>query len=59
METESLPIHWVMQAEFKSQQVVTHVECDNGILQSCTMKLQTQGYKTCEWCGEDTALINN
>lgn len=57
--TESLPIHWVVQSEFKSQQVVTHVECDNGILQTCTMKLQTQGYKTCEWCGEDTALINN
>lgn len=59
VETELLPIHWVTQAEFKSQQVVTHVECDNGTLQSCTLKLQTQGYKTCEWCGEDTALINN
>ena len=59
VETELLPIHWVMQAEFKSQQVVTHVEADNGILQSCTMKLQTQGYKTCEWCGEDTSFINN
>ena len=58
-ETESLPVHWVIQYEFKSQQVVTHVECDNGILQTCTMKLQTQGFKTCEWCGEDTALINN
>jgi hypothetical protein len=59
VETESLPIHWVLQAEFKSQQVVTHVECDNGVLQTCTLKIQTQGYKTCEWCGEDTALINN
>jgi hypothetical protein len=59
INTELLPIHWVMQSEFKSQQVVTHVECDNGILQTCTMKIQTQGYKTCEWCGEDTALINN
>jgi hypothetical protein len=59
IETELLPIHWVVQSEFKSQQVVTHVECDNGILQSCTMKIQTQGYKTCEWCGEETALINN
>ena len=59
VQTELFPIHWVIQAEFKSQQVVTHVECDNGILQTCTMKLQTQGYKTCEWCGEDTAFINN
>lgn len=58
-ETESLPVHWVIQSEFKSQQVVTHVECDNGILQSCTMKIQTQGFKTCEWCGEDTAYINS
>lgn len=58
VETQKLPIHWVTQAEFKSQQVVTHVECDNGILQTCTLKIQTQGYKTCEWCGEDTALIN-
>jgi len=59
VSTETLEIHWVLQAEFKSQQVVTHVECDNGILQSCTMKIQTQGYKTCEWCGENTALINS
>ena len=59
VQTELLPIHWVLQSEFKSQQVVTHVECDNGILQTCTLKIQTQGYKTCEWCGEDTALINN
>lgn len=59
MNTELLPIHWVIQSEFKSQQVVTHVECDNGILQSCTMKIQTQGFKTCEWCGEDTAYINS
>ena len=54
-----LPIHWVIQSEFKSQQVVTYAGCDNGILQTCTVKIQTQGYKTCEWCGEDTALINN
>ena len=59
VETERLDIHWIMQAEFKSQQVVTHVECDNGILQSCSVKIQTQGYKSCEWCGEDTAFINN
>lgn len=55
---ESLDVHWIMQAEFKQQQVVTHVACDNGVLQSCSMKIQTQGYKTCEWCGEDTTLIN-
>jgi hypothetical protein len=59
MNTELLPIHWVIQSEFKSQQVVTHVEADNGILQTCTMKIQTQGFKTCEWCGEDTAYINS
>jgi len=59
LETEELDIHWILQAEFKSQQVVTHVECDNGILQSCSLKIQTQGYKTCEWCGEDTAYINS
>jgi hypothetical protein len=59
MNTELLPIHWVIQSEFKSQQVVTHVECDKGILQTCTMKIQTQGFKTCEWCGEDTAYINS
>lgn len=59
VQTEEYEIHWIMQAEFKSQQLVTHVECDNGILQSCSMKIQTQGYKTCEWCGEDTALINS
>jgi len=59
IQTEEYEIHWVTQAEFKSQQLVTHVECDNGILQSCSIKLQTQGYKTCEWCGEDTALINS
>jgi hypothetical protein len=47
-----------MQSEFKSQQVVTHAECSAGVLQTCTMKIQTQGFKTCEHCGEDTAFIN-
>ena len=57
-ETEELDIHWILQAEFKSQQIVTHVECEGGLLQSCSMKIQTQGFKTCEWCGEDTTFIN-
>lgn len=57
-DTETLPIHWIQQAEFKSQQIVTHVECGGGVLQACTMKIQTQGFKTCEHCGEDTAFIN-
>jgi len=58
-DTETLPIHWIQQAEFKSQQVVTHVDCSAGVLQTCTMKIQTQGFKTCEHCGEDTAFINS
>lgn len=58
VQTESLDIHWIMQAEFKSQQVVTHVACDGGLLQTCSVKVQTQGGKSCEWCGEDTALTN-
>ena len=58
-DTESLPIHWIQQAEFKSQQIVTHVDCSAGVLQTCTMKIQTQGFKTCEHCGEDTAFINS
>lgn len=58
-ETETLDIHWIMQAEFKHQQVITHVEADGGLLQSCSVKIQTQGFKTCEWCGEDTSLINS
>lgn len=57
--TENLPIHWIMQAEFKSQQVITHVECEHGMLQTCSLKIQTQGYKSCEWCGEDSALVNS
>jgi len=57
-DTEELDIHWILQAEFKSQQIVTHVECEGGLLQSCSMKIQTQGFKTCEWCGEDTTFIN-
>jgi len=59
VETEKLDIHWIMQAEFKSQQVVSHVVCDGGLLQTCVVKLQTQGFKSCEWCGEDTALVNS
>lgn len=58
-QTESLDVHWIMQAEFKSQQVITHVECDGGLMQTCSVKIQTQGFKTCEWCGEDTTLINS
>jgi hypothetical protein len=57
--TESLDIHWILQAEFKSQQVTTHVEANGGILQTCSTVIQTQGFKSCEWCGEDTTLINN
>lgn len=57
--TESLDIHWIMQAEFKSQQIVSHVACDGGILQTCSVKIQTQGGKSCEWCGEDSALSNS
>lgn len=59
VETEMLDIHWILQAEFKSQQVTTHVECNGGIMQTCSMKIQTQGFTSCEWCGEDTTLINN
>ena len=59
VSTEELDIHWILQAEFKSQQVTTHVEADGGILQTCTTKIQTQGFKTCEWCGEDLTLVNN
>tara|TARA_R110000751_G_scaffold53072_2_gene115264 strand:- start:9251 stop:10858 length:1608 start_codon:yes stop_codon:yes gene_type:complete len=57
--TEELDIHWIMQAEFKTQQIVTHVECEGGILQSCSQKIQTQGFSSCEWCGEDTTYINS
>lgn len=57
--TESLDIHWIMQAEFKSQQIVSHVACDGGLLQTCSVKIQTQGGKSCEWCGEDSALSNS
>lgn len=57
--TEDLDIHWIVQAEFKSQQVTTHVEADGGILQTCTAIVQTQGFKSCEQCGEDLTLINN
>lgn len=58
-DTEDLDVHWILQAEFKSQQVTTHVECNGGILQTCTTKIQTQGFKSCEWCGEDLTLVNN
>ena len=57
--TEELDIHWIVQAEFKSQQVNTHVEADGGILQTCSTIIQTQGFKSCEQCGEDLTLINN
>ena len=59
VQTEDLDIHWIMQAEFKSQQVVSHIECDGGLLQSCIVKIQTQGFKSCEWCGVDGALVNS
>ena len=56
---EMLPIHWVLQAEFKAKQFITHVECDNGILQTCSIKGQLQGFSSCEQCGEDSSLINS
>jgi len=57
--TEKLDIHWIQQAEFKSQQVTTHVEGNGGILQTCSTLIQTQGFKSCEQCGEDLTLVNN
>jgi len=59
IESVSLPIHWVTQSEFKTQQVVTHVECDGGIMQTCSVKVQTQGMKSCEFCGDPSTLINS
>lgn len=59
VSTERLEIHWIMQAEFKTQQVVTHVACDGGLLQTCSVKIQTQGFKSCSYCGEDSALVNS
>ena len=59
VETESLDIHWILQAEFKSQQLITHVEADGGIMQTCSAIVQTQGFKSCEQCGEDLTLVNN
>jgi hypothetical protein len=59
IETEKLDIHWILQAEFKTTQVNTYVGCDGGLLQTCSVKIQTQGGKSCEYCGEDTALINS
>jgi hypothetical protein len=57
--TEKLDIHWIQQAEFKSQQVTTHVEGNGGILQTCSTLIQTQGFKSCEQCGEDLTLVNS
>jgi len=58
-ETESLDVHWIMQAEFKTTQVATYVGCDGGVLQTCSRKIQTQGMVSCEYCGTSTALINS
>jgi hypothetical protein len=57
ISTETLDIHWIINSEFKTQQVVTHVACDGGLLQTCSIKIQSQ-YSSCEWCGEDSALVN-
>ena len=59
VETESLDVHWIMQAEFKTTQVATYVGCDGGVLQTCSRKIQTQGMVSCEYCGTSTALINS
>jgi len=58
-ETESLDLHWIMQAEFKTTQVATYVGCDGGVLQTCSRKIQSQGMVSCEYCGTSTALINS
>jgi hypothetical protein len=58
-DTESLDIHWILQAEFSAHQVNTHVEANGGILQTCSMIVQTQGFSSCEQCGEDLSLVNN
>jgi len=35
------------------------VEADGGIMQTCSAIVQTQGFKSCEQCGEDLTLVNN
>ena len=57
--TEQLPIHWILQAEFKSHQVVSHVEASAGILQTVTQLLQTQGFSSCQHGGHDSSLVNS
>lgn len=57
--TEELDIHWVLRSESKTVQIVNHVEANGGVLQTCTQKIQVQGFSTCSHCGENSSLVNN
>jgi len=59
VETEELPIHWILNSQKFNSTVVTHVQCDGGQLTKMVRKIQTE-FQTCELpAGANTAAINS
>lgn len=59
VSTESLPIMWVLNSEYRTSQLNTYTACDGGLLQTCSKIISHNGFSSCEWCGEDLTLVNN
>jgi len=59
VDTEELPIHWIINSQKFNSTVVTHVECQGGQLTKMTRKIQTE-FQTCEIpAGANTCAINS
>jgi len=59
VDTEELPIHWIINSQKFNSTVVTHVECQGGQLTKMTRKIQTE-FQTCELpAGANTCAINS
>ena len=59
VETEELPIHWILNTQKFNTTVVSHVECQGGQLTKMTRKIQTE-FQTCELPNDaNTCAINS
>lgn len=59
VETESLPIHWILNTQKFTTSVVTHVDCEAGQLTKMTRKIATS-FQTCEIPNDsNTCAVNS
>jgi hypothetical protein len=58
VETETLPIMWILDQQKKTTTVVTHVKCQGGLLTKMTRKIMVD-WESCEHGAEQSMAINS